>query len=151
MEPKDLERITRIQASLGENQLDAYIFFHPDNILMATGMLPGSTHVVALVSADGKVVVVTPWWRESFVQQECWADEVLTFDWCRGFNGVEPISAIRKTLEKVCKGFGLEKIGYDAKMHHYSPNKLPSELFVYEEIKDLLPGIFGSVIDATDA
>ena len=51
MPPKDLERLTRIQESLRQNQWDALVLFHPDNIVMASGMLPGSTHVAAVVTA----------------------------------------------------------------------------------------------------
>ena len=42
MPPKDQERLTRIQESLRQNQWDALVLFHPDNIVMASGMLPGS-------------------------------------------------------------------------------------------------------------
>ena len=150
MAPKDRDRIARIRTSLRETQADALILFHPDNILMATGMFPGSSHVVAIVTEDGKVVVITPWWRETFVRQESWADEVWTFDWCKGFNGVEPGSAIRDCLKQACTDLRLEKIGYDAKMHHYSSNKLPSEFFTYDEFKALLPGIFAIAVDATE-
>ena len=117
---------------------------------MATGMHPGSTHVIALVTADEKVIVITPWWRETFVRQESWADEVWTFDWCRGFNGVEPVSAIQSLLDQAHRELRLEKIGYDAQLHHYSPNKLPSEFFTYDEIKASLRGIFASAVNATE-
>ncbi|MFN8008226.1 MAG: Xaa-Pro peptidase family protein [Terriglobia bacterium] len=150
MEMKDQERVSRIQASLKEAGLDAFILFHPDNILLATGMLPGCTHVIAIVTQEGKVLVVTPWWRESFVHQESWADEVWTFDWCKPFSGVEPISALQDRLRLAARNLRLEKVGFDAKMHHYSPNKLASEFFTYDEIKDALPKLFASAVDATD-
>ena len=47
MELRDQDRISRIRAFLRGAQLDALILFHPENILMATGMHPGSTHVIA--------------------------------------------------------------------------------------------------------
>ena len=94
--------------------------------------------------------MITPWWRETFVRQESWADEVWTFDWCKGFNGVEPVSAIQSFLNQAHGELKLEKIGYDAQMHHYSPNKLPSEFFTYDEIKASLPGIFASAVNATE-
>jgi hypothetical protein len=65
----DQERLDRIQRALTAQSLDAFVFFHTDNILMGTGMLPGSTHVVAIVTADLNTVVITPWWRERFVQE----------------------------------------------------------------------------------
>ncbi len=150
MELRDQDRVSRIRTSLQRAQLDALILFHPENILMATGMLPGSTHVIAIVTADEKVVVITPWWRETFVRLESWADEVWTFDWCKGFNGVEPVSSIQNFLKQARGELKLEKIGYDAKMHHYSPNQLPSESFTYDEIKASLPGIFASAGNATE-
>src|SRR5262245_14156049 len=132
------------------NDWDALILFHTEHILMASGMFPGSTHVAALVTADKKVVLITPWWREGFAQEESWADEILSFDWCRGFNGVEPNSAVSDLIRKCKRELGLAKIGYDAVMHHYSPTKIPSEFFAYQEIKEQLPGIFQSVHNATE-
>jgi len=35
-------------------------------------------------------------------------------------------------------------------MHHYSPTKIPSEFFTYQEIKQQLPNIFPSVHNATE-
>ena len=52
MELRDQDRVSRIRTSLQRAQLDALILFHPENILMATGMLPGSTHVIAIVTVD---------------------------------------------------------------------------------------------------
>ena len=63
----DEERLSQIRHSLRDGQLDALVLLYPDDILMATGMLPGSTHVAAIVDADGGVTLLTPWWRESFV------------------------------------------------------------------------------------
>jgi len=151
MPPKDLVRIARIQESLRRNRWDAFILFHPDNIVMASGMLPGSTHTAAVVTADGQVLVIAPWWRAEFVQQESWADDVWTFDWCRGFNGVEPIGATIDRLQQGRDRYGLESVGFDAAMHHYGPNKLPSEFFTYDEIKTKLPGVFRVAADATNA
>src|SRR4030095_3632104 len=35
-------------------------------------------------------------------------------------------------------------------MHHYSPSKLPSESFTYDEVKARLPEVFRSAADATN-
>jgi len=148
--PKDQERLDQIQGRLKENDWDALLLFHTEHVLMTSGMFPGSTHVAALVTADKKVVVITPWWRERFVQEESWADEILGFDWCRGFNGVEPISALSGLIRKCKSDLRLGRIGYDAEMHHYSPTKIPSEFFTYQEIKQQLPDIFPSVHNATE-
>ena len=146
----DHDRLERIEEALSEKGLDALVLFHTENILMATGMFPGSTHVVALATAEREVVIITPWWRERFVQEESWANEILTYDWCRGFNGVEPVSAVIDLLRKCRDRIGLEKIGYDARMHHYNPTKIPSEFFTYEELKCRLPEIFSVARDATE-
>ena len=151
MPPKDLERLTRIQQALRQNQWDALVLFHPDNVVMASGMLPGSTHVAAVVTADGQVVLITPWWREEFARQESWADEIWTFDWCRGFSGVEPLGAMVEKLRQSRERYRLESVGYDARMHHYSATKLPSESFTYDEVKGQLPKLFRFAADATHA
>jgi Xaa-Pro aminopeptidase len=150
MPPTDLERLARIQETLRQNQWDALVLFHPDNIVMASGMLPGSTHVAAVVTADGQVLLITPWWREKFAQQESWADEIWTFDWCRGLSGVEPLGAMVEKLRQSRERYRLETVGYDARMHHYSPAKLPSESFTYDEVKAKLPALFRSAVDATN-
>jgi Xaa-Pro dipeptidase len=150
MPPKDLERLTRIQRSLRQNQWDALVLFHPDNIVMASGMLPGSSHVAVVVTVDGEVLLITPWWREEFAQQESWADEIWTFDWCRGFSGVEPLGAMVEKLSQSRERYRLETVGYDARMHHYGPGKLPSESFTYSEVKAKLPELFRSAADATN-
>ena len=146
---RDQERVKRIQQTLKKRDWDALVLFHPDNIVMATGMLPGSSHVTAIVTLDGHITVITPWWRESFVREESWADSVHSFDWCRGFNGVEPIGAITKELKNAGLRLRVERIGYDGRMHHYGPNQLPSEFFTYDEVKGNLTGIFSSAEDAT--
>src|SRR2546426_9108902 len=107
----DGERLDQIQKALRVSDWDALVLFHTDNILMAAGVFPGSTHVVAIVTADKKVVVITPWWRERFVEDESWADDILTYDWCKGFNGVEPVSAITHLLRKCKSSLSLEQIG----------------------------------------
>ncbi|MEW5979449.1 MAG: Xaa-Pro peptidase family protein [Acidobacteriota bacterium] len=147
MIPKDQERIDRIRRELRHHQLDGLLLLHPDNILMTTGMLPGSTHVAALVTTDAEVAVLSPWWREEFVSKESWADSIDTFDWCRGFNGVEPVSAMMEILRSYRQRYHLERVGFDGHMHHYGPTKLPSEFFTYDEVKAGLPEIFKSAVD----
>ena len=61
----DEERLDQVQQSLAEGGLDALLLLYPDDILMATGMLPASTHVAVLVDRDGGVSLLTPWWREA--------------------------------------------------------------------------------------
>jgi len=117
MRDPDLERVAAIRDALTTAQYDGLVLFHPDNILMATGMLTGSTHVAVVVNADGRIVVITPWWRETFAREESWADEILTFDWCRGLNGVDPLAAMLALLKRCQAELRLEKVGFDGQMH----------------------------------
>ena len=146
----DQERLSRIQRTLREENLDAFVLFHPEEILMATGMLPGSSHVVAIVDADGKVAVLTPWWRESFVADESWADKVDCFDWCRPLSRVDPDKAVIDWLRRSQSQNNIERIGADLQLNHYGPNKTPSEYFSYQRIKAVLPSIFRVSLDASD-
>ncbi len=146
----DEERLNQIRRSLREGQLDALVLLHPDDILMATGMLPGSTHVAAIVDADGRVTVLTPWWRQSFVAEESWADEIDCFDWCKPGNRIDPDQAVISWLESQRSRQGIEKIGAHFRMHHYTPNKMPSECFTYDRIRAALPSIFPVSEDAGD-
>jgi Xaa-Pro aminopeptidase len=148
MIPKDHERLEQIQRRLRENHWDALLVFHNEHLLMTTGMFPGSTHVASIVTTDQRVVVLTPWWRERFVREESWADEVRSFDWCRGLNGVEPVSALCDLIRQCQSDLRLSRIGYDARLHHYGPGKIPSELFTYQEIKEALGTLFTKFEDA---
>jgi len=150
MLPKDDERLEQIQRRLRENHWDALLVFHNEHLLMTTGMFPGSTHVASIVTADQKVVVLTPWWRERFVEEESWADEVRSFDWCRGLNGVEPVSALCDLIRQCRSDLRLSRVGYDARLHHYGPCKIPSELFTYQEIKEALGALFTKFEDASE-
>ena len=145
----DTERLESIRRVLKEKGWDALLLLHPDSILMSTGMFPGSTHVAALVTADLTVVVISPWWRECFVQEESWANEILCFDWCKPSCEVEPLSALLDLLKKCATDWRLERIGFEGHTHHYSPAKLPSELFTYREIKERLSEAFRWSEDAS--
>ena len=48
----DEERLKQIRRSLADGGLDALLLFYPDDILMATGMLPASTDVAVLVAGN---------------------------------------------------------------------------------------------------
>jgi Xaa-Pro aminopeptidase len=56
------------------------------------------------------------------------------------------VEKIKQSRER----YRLETVGYDLSMHHYSPGKLPSESFTYDEVKSQLPGIFRCATDATN-
>ena len=60
MASPDQERLNRIRQSLADGGLDALLLLYPDDILMATGMLPASTHVAVLVDRDGRVSLPDP-------------------------------------------------------------------------------------------
>ncbi len=108
----DEERLSQIRRSLADGGLDALLLLFPDDILMATGMLPASTHVAALVDRDGRVSLLTPWWREAFVAEESWAHRIDCFDWCKRGCQVDPDRAVIEWLHirgpgTVSKGWGL--------------------------------------------
>ncbi len=146
----DQERRNQIRRSLRDGQLDALVLLHPDDILMATGMLPGSTHVVALADADGGVTVLTPWWRQPFVAEESWADEIDCFDWCKRGSKIDPDQAVIGWLESQRSRRGIERVGAHLRVHHYGPNKMPSECFTYDRIRAALPSVFPDLEDAGD-
>jgi Xaa-Pro aminopeptidase len=145
----DTERLELIKGVLREKAWDALVAFHPDSILMTAGMFPGSTHVASVVTVDGKVVLITPWWRESFVREESWVNEILCFDWCKPLCEIDPLQALFGLLKKSARNLALERIGFEGQVHHYNPAKLPSELFTYQETKERLPEIFRQCEDAT--
>ena len=146
----DQERMNQIRQSLAEGHLDALLLLYPDDILMATGMLPASTHVAVLVDRDGGVSLLTPWWRESFVAEESWADRIDCFDWCKRGCEVDPDQAVIEWLRTQRSGQGIERVGVHLTVHHYGPNKMPSECLTYDRVRAELPSIFPVVEDAGD-
>ena len=146
----DQERLNQIRQSLAEGHLDALLLLYPDDILMATGMLPASTHVAVLVDRDGGVSLLTPWWRESFVAEESWADRIDCFDWCKRGCEVDPDQAVIEWLRTQKSGQGIERVGVHLTVHHYGPNKMPSECLTYGRVRAELPSIFPVVEDAGD-
>ena len=146
----DEERLNRIRQSLADGGLDALLLLYPDDILMATGMLPASTHVAVLADRDGRVSLLTPWWREAFVAEESWAHQVDCFDWCKRGCEVDPDQAVIEWLRTQRSGQGIERVGAHLQVHHYGPNKMPSECLTYDRIRAELPSIFAVVEDAGD-
>lgn len=146
----DQERLNQIRRSLADGGLDALLLLYPDDILMATGMLPASTHVAVLVDRDGCVRLLTPWWREAFVAEESWADRIDSFDWCKRGCQVDPDQAVIEWLRAQRSGQGIERVGARLEVHHYGPNKMPSECLTYDRIRAALPSIFAVVEDAGD-
>jgi len=150
MASPDQDRLNQIRQSLADGRLDALLLLYPDDILMATGMLPASTHVAVLVDRDGRVSLLTPWWRESFVAEESWADRIDCFDWCKRGCEVDPDRAAIERLRTQRSGQGTERVGVPLAVHHYGPNKMPSECLTYDRIRAELPSIFPVVEDAGD-
>ena len=150
MASPDQDRLNQIRQSLADGGLDALLLLYPDDILMATGMLPASTHVAVLVDRDGKVRLLTPWWREAFVAEESWADRIDCFDWCKRGCEVDPDQAVIEWLRTQRSGQGIERVGVHLAVHHYGPNKMPSECLTYDWIRAELPSIFPVVEDAGD-
>ena len=146
----DQERVNQIRRSLADGGLDALLLLYPDDILMATGMLPASTHVAVVVDRDGRVSLLTPWWREAFVAEESWAYPIDCFDWCKRGCQVDPDRAVIEWLRTQRSRHGIEKVGVHLQVHHYGPNKMPSECLTYDRIRAALPSIFAVVEDAGD-
>lgn len=146
----DEERISRIRHTLDDGSLDAFLFLYPDDILMATGMLPASSHVAVIVNQDGLVSLLTPWWRQPFVAEESWAQRIDCFNWCKRGYQVDPDESVIEWLRTEKTRQGIEKIGVYFQVHHYGPNKMPSECFTYQKILSKLPSIFAVVEDAGD-
>ena len=146
----DEERLSQIRRSLADGGLDALLLLYPDDILMATGMLPASTHVAVLVDRDGRVSLLTPWWREAFVAEEGWAHRIDCFDWCKRGCEVDPDRAVIDWLRTQRSRHGIESVGAHLQVHHYGPNKMPSECLTYDRIRAALPSIFTVIEDASD-
>lgn len=126
------------------------LLLYPDDVLMATGMLPASTHLAVLVDREARVSLLTPWWREAFVAEESWADSIDCFNWCKRGYKVDPDQAVIDWLRTQRSGQGIDRVGAHLRVHHYGPNKMPSECLTYDRIRAELPSIFPVVEDASD-
>lgn len=145
---KDAERLASLTQALNTHALDAFVFLHPENVLLGTGILPGSTYAFAVVTADGSVTLITPWWREPYDRADSWADEILAYDWMKRLDSPDPVSATGGLLKEVQRKHGLSRIGYDHRFGHYSATRGASECSTYYDIKERLPAIFDAVTDA---
>ena len=99
---------------------------------------------------DGRVSLLTPWWREAFVAEESWAHRVDCFDWCKRGCQVDPDQAVIEWLGNERARQGIERIGAHLQVHHYGPNKMPSECLTYARIRAALPSVFTVIEDAGD-
>ena len=79
-----------------------------------------------------RVRLLTPWWREAFVAEESWADRIDCFDWCKRGCQVDPDRAVIEWLHSQRSRHGIEKVGVHLQVHHYGPNKMPSECLTYD-------------------
>ena len=92
---------------------------------MATGMLPASTHVAVLVDRDGRVSLLTPWWREAFVAEESWADRIDCFDWCKRGCEVDPDRAVIEWLRTQRSGQESKGSGHILRCTTTAPTRCP--------------------------
>ena len=76
---RDEERINRVRQALRDEGLDAVICADPPNVLMLSGYCPVTGTTVAIATAGGQVVVLTPSDEEKLAR-EGGADDVITFE-----------------------------------------------------------------------
>jgi Xaa-Pro dipeptidase len=128
---KDPERLARIQDELGSAKLDALVCSLPANVLLISGYWPVVGTALALVTRDGRVIVIAPEDEIDFAR-DCGA-KVLTFrsgslDEIRtAIDAIQgPLAAALNWLDLeraavgVESGAGFEPASYAA-MHLYGP------------------------------
>ena len=105
---KDKERLGTLENLMLTKKLDGLVFFHPENILLATGMMPAAAFTVSLLTGN-KVIMITPWWRNEATASQSWADKVITFNWLRNLKGANPAEEIFKHLGNLSQNLKLER------------------------------------------
>jgi Xaa-Pro aminopeptidase len=146
---KDLVRINSLRTLIESKKLDALIFFHPENILLSTAMLPGAPFTISIITKTGNVIVVCPWWRKEEVASQSWADKIVTFNWLKDLNGADPVKEIYNELTKLRNTQKIQKIGYDADLGCLMPSYTPSSHFTYTVLKSGLVETFNNVMDVS--
>lgn len=147
---KDQLRIQSLVQLLDRKHLDGLVFFHPENILLCSGMLPAAPYTVCLVTGSGQVTIISPWWRKEPVQSDSWADEVFVFDWLKSLKEVNPVKAVYAFLDGIKRKWRIKSVGYDGSFACLMPSHTPSSFFPYEDVKSGLPGIFRKVTDLSE-
>lgn len=147
---KDEIRIQTLVNLLNRKNLDGMVFFHPENILLGSGMLPGAPYTLCFITASSRIIIITPWWRKESVQSDSWADEILVFDWLKGLKEISPVITINALLNEIKIKWKIKDIGYDGSFTCLMPSYIPSSFFGYEDIKSALQGIFKKAEDISE-
>jgi Xaa-Pro aminopeptidase len=146
---KDKERLKTLDTLMVNKKIDGLFFFYPENILLASGMLPAAPFTVCVVTNTGKVILLTPWWREKAVESQSWADEIIIFNWLRDIKGVNPVEEILKYLKKLISRLKIKTVGFDRSFVCRMPSYTPSSSFSYEILEKGLKGISTVTEDVT--
>ena len=144
---KDTARIRSLVTMLQRKKLDVLACFHPENVLLASGMMPSAPFTACVATASGRVGLVTPWWSERACRSGSWADEVHVFDWLKGLAEVNPVASVEAFLKTVRKRYRGGRVGYDGSFPCVMPSSIPSSTFLYGELRALLPKVFRKAVD----
>jgi len=147
---KDELRIQSLVKLLNEKNLDGLVFFHPENVLLGSGMMSSAPYTVCLVTGSGWIIIISPWWRKETLQSGSWADEIFVFDWLKGLKEVSPVKSVCDFLNEIKRKWRIETVGYDGSFTWLMPSYTPSSFYPYEEIKSNLTRIFGKAIDISE-
>ncbi len=144
---KDETRLQTLRCLLKEKELGGLVLFHPENVLLGSGMPPAALFTVCMITQSGQVILISPWWRKEASESMSWADQILTFDWLKHLKNVDPVAAILSDLRNLRKKLGVRSVGYDGSFDCLMPFYSPSTNFTYSGIKNRLPDIFDRTID----
>lgn len=144
-----MDRVKTLKELLKSKKLDGLVFFHPENILLSSGMLPGAAFTICMFTRSGAITVISPWWREKEVSEQSWADKVISFNWLKNLRGVDPSKEIINELERICNKSKIRKIGFDGDMGCLMPSYTPSSCFTYNLLKSSLKEIFKKTVDVS--
>jgi len=144
---RDEVRVETLVELLDRKKLDALLFIHPENVLLSSGMLPAASFTVCMITACGRVIVITPWWRKESVQINSWADRIFTFNWLKSLRTVNPVVSLNTCLVQIRRKLKINSIGYDGSFECFMPSYTPSTFFSYRGFKVGLGEIFDKAID----
>ncbi len=111
---RDAERLERIQRALTDAQLDALVCALPAHVLLCSGYWPVVGASLAVVTAEGRAVVLSPADEEALAKRG-WADEVRTFEPASLSEIRSTAQAARTALQQLAKDLDMRcmRIGYE--------------------------------------
>ncbi len=111
---RDHERLERIQRALKEAQIDALVCALPAYVLMCSGYWPVIGASLAVVTAEGRAVVLSPK-DEQELAKRGWADEVRTFQPASLSEIRSTADAARLALQQLAQDLDMRcmRIGYE--------------------------------------